>query len=630
MPNSKYKIMIVEDEILIAMELSHRLKKVGYEIVGTFTNGEQAVPKALELLPDIILMDITLAGELDGIETTKLIQKKKNIPVIYITAFTDVITLDRAKQTGPYGYLMKPFEQRELESTIEVAIYKHMMEMKIRENEDRYRTVVEQISDGIIFYNYRTKEIMWTNRAYQILSGYTEHELLSLKSFDIVAHDREDILAIDPEIEKHRNYFIGERKHRRKDGSTFDVEVSASLLELNGVEVMVSVIRDITERKNAEAAIKVSEQKFRNLFETMTQGVVYQDKYGTIISVNREACKILGKTENELLNIKSIEQLGKLIHEDGTPLKLSDIPGRISLTSGKAETNHLIGFYFDNENHFKWLMVSAVPEFRPGDIEPSGVFTTFSDITEMKNIQESLKKSQEELKETGLAKDKFFSIIAHDLKSPFLGLLGFASILIDEFDNLSKDEMKKFIGDMNKTTRNLYQLIEHLLEWSRLQTGRIELNIETLDLYSTVENAIGYLDASAKNKGISIINEVTKNLNVKADVLMLSSVFENLISNGIKFTEAGGRISVSAAADNHFAEICVRDTGKGMKKELKQKMFRLDVNISTRGTAGEEGTGLGLILSKEFIERQGGKIWIESELGKGTAVHFTLPTNDQA
>jgi PAS domain S-box-containing protein len=617
--------MIVEDEILIAMELSHRLKKAGYDIIGTYTSGEKAIPAAMELHPDIILMDISLGNGIDGIETARQIRLKKDIPIIYITAFTDVITLDRAKQTGPYGYLMKPFEQRELENTIEIAIYKHKMEMRIRENEERYRIVVEQISDGIIFYNFQTKDIIWSNHAYQRFSGFSEEELLTMKSYDIVAHQKSDIFPLDLSIEKHKNYFIGERKHRRKDGSEFDVEVSASLLELNNIEVMVLVVRDITERKVAEAAIKVSEQKFRNLFDTMIQGIVYQDNTGKVILVNPAAVKILGLPVKKLLEAVNNNFLEKLVSEEGSPILRDDVPSRKALKTGLPVDGTVMGYFHEESNQLKWVMISAVPEFRPGETIPCGAFTTFSDITELKNIQESLKKSEEELKQTAVTKDKFFSIIAHDLKSPFLGLLGFASILIDEFDNLSKEEMKKFIGDMNKTTKNLYQLIEHLLEWSRLQTGRLELNLETIDLRGAVESTINYIITSASNKGIKIIDNIPKDISIKADAAMLNSVMENLISNSIKFTESGGAINISLHQQDGTVEIIVSDNGKGMRKETVEKLFRLDVNISTRGTAGEEGTGLGLILSKEFIERQNGKIWVDSTVGEGTAVHFTLP-----
>lgn len=222
----------------------------------------------------------------------------------------------------------------------------------------------------------------------------------------------------------------------------------------------------------------------------------------------------------------------------------------------------------------------------------------------------------DELKISNATKDKFFSIIAHDLRSPFQGILGVVELLTNEIDSLSKSEIANFSHKLKYSLTKQYELLSDLLEWARLQTGNIEAIPEIIPLSSQVEMVIDSLKLLANQKDITIENAVDDETEVYSDHELLRIVLRNLISNSIKFTKPGGLISISAKRKEIYSEVTISDTGVGIAKEALDKIFRIDVHYSTEGTAKEKGTGLGLILCKEIIERQKGKIWAESNLNK--------------
>lgn len=236
-----------------------------------------------------------------------------------------------------------------------------------------------------------------------------------------------------------------------------------------------------------------------------------------------------------------------------------------------------------------------------------------------------LKKSEEELLQLNAMKDKFFSIVAHDLKSPFQGLLGISNILAVDHDELDDEEVKTISSEIYKTTKNLYTLIDQLLDWARLQTNRMECNIEKLELQTIVIDVFNLISQNAGEKSIEIQNRVNDDVFVLADERMLNSIFSNLISNAIKFTVRGGKIAISSIYKNNLVEICINDTGVGIDKEKIDKLFRIDQSYTSNGTEGEIGTGLGLILCREMVNKLGGDIWVISEKGKGSSFYFTLP-----
>ena len=238
---------------------------------------------------------------------------------------------------------------------------------------------------------------------------------------------------------------------------------------------------------------------------------------------------------------------------------------------------------------------------------------------------EQIAKQNEELQDLNATKDKFFSIISHDLKGPLNSLSSFTFLLKDHVDSLSKEEIQHLAADLDKSQKNLYALLENLLDWSRSQTGNIEFTPEKFDLKEVLETNKELLSAQANAKGIQINNKAEDTIEVNAHKNSVTTVVRNLISNAIKFTPESGTIDLTLKADANEVIVSVIDNGVGMTKEVMDKLFRIDAKHSTKGTADEKGTGLGLILCKEFIEKNGGRIWVTSEVDKGSQFSFSLP-----
>jgi len=240
-------------------------------------------------------------------------------------------------------------------------------------------------------------------------------------------------------------------------------------------------------------------------------------------------------------------------------------------------------------------------------------------------VEIKLRQSENELRELNATKDKFFSIMAHDLKNPIGSFLNLSEILSTMFDDFSKDELKDYLEEMHKSSQNLFKLLENLLMWSRSQTGKIEVYLDQVYIKMIVDSNVSLLKLNADNKKIKLVNNVSKNSIVYADENMTNTVIRNLISNALKFTNSGGSITIDAKIEDDSCIVSISDTGVGMDQEVIDKLFRIDSNYTTRGTSDEKGTGLGLILCKEFINKQGGDIWVDSEPGKGSTFSFSLP-----
>ncbi|MCK5148270.1 hybrid sensor histidine kinase/response regulator [bacterium] len=231
----------------------------------------------------------------------------------------------------------------------------------------------------------------------------------------------------------------------------------------------------------------------------------------------------------------------------------------------------------------------------------------------------------EELKELNATKDKFFSIIAHDLKSPLISLLSGSRLLSNDISSLDMEVIETVAIELKENTKKLFELLENLLDWSRMQMKRTEFNPVKLPLHALLFKTIQLLTEHASAKGIHIENIIAPTLEIYADKDMINSVFHNLISNAIKFTREGGLIQINAKQQDKMMLVTVLDTGIGMKQKKIDKLFKIDEHVTSPGTDGEKGTGLGLILCKEFIEKNGGRIRVESKVNEGSQFSFTLP-----
>ena len=279
----------------------------------------------------------------------------------------------------------------------------------------------------------------------------------------------------------------------------------------------------------------------------------------------------------------------------------------------------------------KWLCDYTYPVWDETQNKVTKIIGAVKDITATKLAEEALKESEQrllnysnELKTLNISKDKLFSIIAHDLREPFTGIVGNLELLNDSLSSFTKDETENMVQDALECAKSAYMLLENLLEWTRIQKGNSLAEPTNLKLSDLAESAVKLLTTAISNKRISVINNIDKNLQVLADERMILSVFRNLISNAVKFSADGGRILISSNLESDLVTICVEDDGIGISNENVKRLFCKDTHYSTPGTNKEKGSGLGLILCKEFVEKNGGRIWVKSEIHKGSRFIFSL------
>lgn len=356
----------------------------------------------------------------------------------------------------------------------------------------------------------------------------------------------------------------------------------------------------------------------RNYLENAPEGIFKISSKGDFLSVNPAILEILKyNSRDKLENNVMFEEL------------FSDRIDYLSFMSTLMEETSVSGFEAPFKNYFKediFVTLNARTMYNDADGGTSIEGSLF-DITERIRAQEKIAEYNIELEKLNKTKDKFFSIVAHDLMAPFTSLLGYSQLLYDQADRLNKEEVKEFSGDINLVATRAHNLLENLLSWSSLQTNRTHLFPQKFNVHSIVEDVLELSKGNADQKGISLHNNIIQELSIVADMNMLHTVFRNLVANAVKFTSSGGKISVGIKEKDEFIEFNVTDTGVGISDEDQDKLFKIDVHHSEIGTNSEKGTGLGLILCAEFIEKHSGSIRVESKLGEGSKFIFTIIKN---
>jgi PAS domain S-box-containing protein len=381
---------------------------------------------------------------------------------------------------------------------------------------------------------------------------------------------------------------------------------------------LLGVTRDITGRKHAEGALRQAEEKYRSIFENAVAGIYQTKTDGHYVSANPTLALILGYASPDEL-IASVRDLNHQFYVE--PNRREEFIRLI------GEQSAVLGF--ESQVYRKDGSVIWISETGRGIRDADGDTISFEgitiDITERKRAEEEIKLKNEQLIKLNSEKDKFFSIIAHDLRSPFQGFLGMTEMMTENIGEFSNEEIVTYIGELNKSAQNLYKLLQNLLDWAQLKKGSFSFTPEEFSLSKIVSASIEQINKRAIQKGITIINEVPVEQKVFVDERMINSILGNLLSNAVKFTRKEGTVTIKAKTiSNGMVEIAVEDTGVGISERVVNKLFKIDEKVGSKGTDGEKSTGLGLLLCKEFVEKHGGRIWVESEEGKGSSFYFTI------
>lgn len=375
---------------------------------------------------------------------------------------------------------------------------------------------------------------------------------------------------------------------------------------------------DITERKLAEDSLQKSEERLRLIMASLPVAIYIApvDPEIDLSMITGNVTALTGYTDVEFLSEPNFWR--NRLHPDDRERVLD----AYRKTSGQAGLTIEYRWEMPDGN-YKWIHDQNILKTYGANKEYLGVFV---DINDLKVAEQVIKDKNEQLSIINAEKDKLFSIISHDLRSPVSGFLGLTSLLIEELHNISAAQLHEIVIAMYTSAGKVNDLLNDLLEWSRLQRGLTVLEPVVIVLKQIVDDNISLISEQSKVKQIKVINEIPSEMKIVADVHMLQIVLRNLLSNAVKFTPKEGKVIISASSENEqLARISIRDTGIGMSPDLKSKLFKVNEKTSRKGTEGEPSSGLGLILCWEFTEKQNGKIWAESEEGKGSIFYFTVP-----
>ena len=742
---TKAQILVVEDDNIVVMELRDRLQSLGYAVVAVTSCGEEAIRKAGETRPDLALMDIRLKGEMDGVEAAEEIRDRFNIPVVYLTALADEGTLQRAKVAEPYGYIIKPFDERELRTSIEVALHRHKLEAALRESERHYRLLAENVSD-VIWIIDMNLQLTYISPSVSRLRGYdveeamaqTMEERLTPASFEVATKAFAGASAVDS---MERGGLSGpqtlELEFTCKDGSTVWTEVKVTLLrDSNGQPTgILGVTRDITERKQAEEELR----RLSRAVEQSPSTVVITDTQGNIEYVNPKFTQITGYTAKEVLGqnprlLKSGEQplefykdlwdtitsgrewrgefvnrkkdgelysefasispirnlAGVITHfvkvaEDITERKrmeetlreseekyrdlvenMNDViyavdrDGVLTYVSSAIESfmgyrrSEVIGHHFrefiyqedlprlkesfqsifsgrvtaneyrvvTKSGEMRWMRTSSRPVFEGNRV--IGVQGVLADITERKQAEEALRQYTVELKARNEELDAFAHTVAHDLKGPLAPLIGTAEVLEVDYALLPGQKLQEYLRMISQFGHKMGRIIDELLLLAEVRRVE-ELTMEPLNIARTVAEAQGRVAYLIEEHQAEIISPDAWPVALGYGP-WVEEVWANYLSNAIQY---GGRpprveLGVTEQADG-MVRFWVRDNGPGLTPEEQARLFTPFTQLAQ---VRARGHGLGLSIVRRIVERLGGQVGVESEIGRGSVFTFTLPGMD--
>ncbi|MFC1715083.1 response regulator [Candidatus Poribacteria bacterium] len=611
------RILIVEDDGIIATRLQTILEKLGYDVIGAVASGAEAVQKASESSPDLVLMDIYLAGEMNGIETAAEIHTQSDIPIVYLTAYSTDELLQQAKITQPYGYLIKPIQDRELYATIEMALYRHELEARLKENERWLDTTLRSIGDAVITTDEQGS-VTFMNQISEELTGWKQEEASGhglAEVFHIANEDTGEPVE-NPVVRVIRDgVVVGLGNHTllfRKDGTAIPIDDSAAPIRNDRGDItgVVLVFRDVTERRQAMKQLQESEEKYHSLYSAMNEGVclheVIYDESGKavdyrILDINPSYESITGLGRGQ-----AIGSLASELYGSGEPPYM-DVYAKVA-DSGQPTSFET--YFPPMDKHF------SISVFSPGE---SMFATVFSDITARKRMEEELMKVQK-LESIGVLAGG----IAHDLNNLLTGILGNISLARMYEDPA---ERNRRLVEAEKASMQVKDLTQRLLTFSRggapiLQTTAIgELLKDCTDLA---------LSGSNVRCEFSIPDDLWP---AEIDAGQINQVISNLIINANQAMPDGGVIKIDAEnveveaehglplSPGAYVRISIVDRGVGIAREHLQRVF--DPFFTTK----QKGSGLGLATAFSIVNQHNGYITAESELGVGTAFHVYLPTS---
>lgn len=529
-------------------------------------------------------------------------------------------------------------------------------EKGIKESEERFRGVIEQTGQLVYDYNIETGEIKWSG-AIETITGYSEKEF---QEFDVEKwadfihpEDREFALSLlDTKIKTGGSYTVEYRFRRKAGDYIYIFDKGAFLIDSEKKAIrMLGAMSDISSRKKAEkiqdAVFKISEaahltenldELYSSIHAILNDIIYAKNFYIAIIDSEKQILTFpyfIDEMEDAPGPVKMGNGLTEYVLRTEKPLFASpevfkELVEKKEIEAIGGESIDWLGVPLKSKDKVIGAMViqSYEDSVRFSHDEMNILLYVSNQVAmaiERKTAEDQLKNYTEELKESNANKDIFFSVISHDLKTPFISLLGLSEYLSEDAKILSKEEIVELSNSIHKSSKNLYALIDNLLQWSKLQFGKMDFSPEYYNFKDQVESIISVYESSFESKSVKINSAVNEDIFVYADRYMVDSILRNLFSNALKYSNIGGIVELKAEEIDTIVKISVSDEGVGMDDETIQNVFDSTKHFTTQGTLNEKGSGIGIELCKRFISFHGSRLRVESHPGKGSTFYFTLP-----
>ncbi|MBI5664817.1 MAG: response regulator [Nitrospirae bacterium] len=616
----KAKILVVEDEAIIARDLQWRLERMGYDVPFISASGEDAVRKALEIKPDLVLMDIMLLGDMDGIEAANRIRSENDIPVMYLTSYADDVLLERAKITQPFGYMIKPIGDRELFSGIELTLSKHRTDKQLKENEKWLSTVLSSIGDAVITTDINGN-IVFMNPAAETLTGWMIREASGKAVEEIlnIINEQTGEKVKDPVEKVLRDKMITSLADHTvlitKDGVKIPIDDSSAPIkdEKDNITGVVLVFSDITELRQSEKFIK-------NILESVGEGFIVIDKEYRILSANRAFCEYVQTPGEDVIGKRCYEvshYVNKPCYEKG-----EECPVRYTFETGKPHT--VIHTHYDKDGKSSYVEIRSFA-MKNESGETISVIELINDITEKKKLESQLRQAQK-MEAVGLLAGG----VAHDFNNILTAVVGYGNLL--KMKMKEDDPLRHNVTQILASVERGANLTHSLLAFSRKQVMNprpVNFNTIVESVYKLLKRLIG---EDIELKTLLTDEDVT----VMADSGQIEQVLMNLATNARDAMPGGGSLTIETertelsgeyvighgfGVTGTYVQISVTDTGTGMDEATKAKLF--EPFFSTKEVG--KGTGLGLAMIYGIIKQHNGYVNVYSELGEGTTFKIYLP-----
>jgi PAS domain S-box-containing protein len=654
-------ILVVDDESGIRASLCKILmEKTDYKAVGV-KSGAEALQLIRGSAVNVIIADIRLP-DMNGLDMLEVVKKESpETAVMMITGYASLETAVDALNRGAYAYFIKPTHPYEIRTAVanvlkqqgllaenkrliqsmglanrslieaneklrnEIA-ERERAEEALKESEERYRALINlgaQIGEAVVMLkDAGLKEAVhvYCSDAWLRMTGYTREELQNMTFGELIPPRYRKV-----GLERYRRKMSGESMPGlfelgiiKKDGSELPIEITGAFSTYQGKRVNVLYIRDITRRRQGEKSLRESEEKLRLMFESLAMGIAVLDLNRKIVAVNDAKVRMHGYTSKEELIGRNLTEL---LPERDRDRATNNLKRRLERGFTGAVEYTLI-----KKDGQEFPAEASTGVLRDASGMPTGYIAITEDITERKRMELKIREKTREVEEANRLKSEFLAQVSHELRTSLNAIIGFSELMLEKVPGDINGEQKQCLEDILDSGQHLLNLINDVLDLSKIESGKVALQLENIALNEVIDSLRSTIIPVLAKRKQRLQVEVEEGLPVvHADRAKVKQVLFNLLSNAARFTPEGGKIKIEAGHLDGWCQVSVIDDGVGIRKEDQKKLFEPFSQLDNSPTKDKSGTGLGLKIAKQVVEKHGGCIWVDSEYGKGSCFTFTLP-----